>query len=203
MERKDLFFMLLGQELASEGFQYNKAKSRFIKKCTNNEYIYSFDSSTGFMSFEPHFNILIGEVEDVKKKAWNKLYKKFVSVGNSKRYLLPKEERENCWSWTDTEEAVKKAVIKEADFYYSFTKEYYSTYSGIPFLDAHLNSSPNETRLIAYNQIHTSFLAIIVAYLTNNPNIADLIPFYKAIVKKVNSVYITEFELLEHYIARV
>ena len=198
MSMKELFFNLLGEELSKEKF-YRKG-NKFLKKEGANEYIYNIDGSTGFLSFEPDFAILIESVEDIKKKAWGKSYRKFVSVGRTKRYLLPKEQSDQCWSWTDTEAAVFKAVSKEMEFYHSFLKQYYEQYSNINFLDELLNSEPHEHRVIAYNNIQTSFLAVIVAYLTENSKLPELIPFYKAVVQKFNKEYLPEFEMLEKHL---
>jgi len=195
---KELFFSLLGNELGKEG--YHQKGNKFIKKDNGNEFIYNIDGSSAFLSFEPDFAILIQSVENIKKKAWGKSYKKFVSAGRTKRYLLPKEKSDQCWSWTDTQEAVYKAVKKEMEFYYSFVNNYFQTYSNIEFLDNYLNAEPDEKRIAAYNQIHTAFLAIIVAYLCKNPRLPELVPFYKAVVQKFNVNYIPEFEMLEEYI---
>ncbi len=70
MSTKELFFNLLAEELSKEKF-YRRG-NKFLKKEGPNQYIYDIDGSTGFLSFELDFAILIESVEDIKKKVWGK-----------------------------------------------------------------------------------------------------------------------------------
>lgn len=198
MDRKKIFFELMEKELVKEGFIYKAGINGFIKKEQQNEYIYKFEAWPYFAQILPHYEIFIHSVEDIKKKAWGKLYKKSWSIGNVKTYFISNPS--DSTSWTDTVDHVHIAVKNEIDFYYSFVKEYYMKYSDIKFLNNELNLEPSESKRIAYNHIHTSFLAIIVAKLSNNPNLHDLISFYRPIIRKHNTSYMVEYELLEKYL---
>lgn len=195
MNNRELFFSLLGAELAKEGFEYKKSINGFSKKENGNEYLYEFEIWPQFMQIDPNYRILIKEVEQVKKKAWGKFYRKFESVGDYKYNLLPKEETST--HWTDTEEAVRIAVQKEIDYYYSDLKEYFRIHSDINFLDRHLNDEPNKFRIVAHNSIHTSFLAVIVAKLSDNDQLPKLISFYKNLI---SPEFMEEYKLLSEYI---
>ncbi len=199
MDRKQLFFALLGDELDKRGFSYKKSINGFSKKEGGNEFLYIIEEAPFFLQIEPDFRILLNSVEKFKRKAWGKLYEKFASVGNTKRSLLPRQSVEECHSLTDTHGAVITAVKKEIEFYELFVKKYFIQYSDIDFLDGLLNSKPDRFNVTTYNPIHTAFLAIIVAKLTFNPNFDNLIPFYREVVNSFNKNFNEEFELLVKY----
>ena len=102
--------------------------------------------------------------------------------------------------WPDTEPNIIKTIKEEVQFYFSVVKKYFRSYSDVNFLDRELNTSPNENRILSYNPIHTSFLAIIVDRLANNAKLPDLICFYKTIVEKHNIAFVEEYDLLEKYL---
>ncbi|MBN8667468.1 MAG: hypothetical protein J0M30_08180 [Chitinophagales bacterium] len=196
MDRKQLFFTLLGDELNKHGFSYKKSINGFFKKENGNEFLYIIEEAPFFLQIEPDFRILLKSVENFKRIAWGKLYDKFASVGSTKRSLLSKQRVEECHSNTDTKEAVLSAVKKEVEFYESFVNNDFIQYSDIGFLDGLLNSNPDRFNVTTYNPIHTAFLAIIVAKLNFNPNFDNLIPIYREVVNSFNKNYNEEFELL-------
>jgi hypothetical protein len=203
MERKELFFSLLNEALVKEGFEYKKSIKGFSKTENNIEYKYTFEIWPHFMKIDPSFDILIKQIEDIKKKAWGKLYFKVATVGEYKRDMYRSKfipiDFESI-SWTDTEEAVRKAVKKEIEFYYAYLKDFYMKFSDISNIDKFLNSEPYEHRVLCYVQENTYCLAIIVAKLNNNPNLKNLIEFYKPLYFKQNQGNLTKFELLESYL---
>lgn len=199
MDRKQLFFTLLGEELDKRGYTYKKSINGFFKKADGNEFLYIIEEAPFFLQIEPDFRILLKSVENVKKKAWGKLYEKFASVGSAKRGLIPRHSVEECRSLTDTRGAVLSAVKKEIEFYEFFVDKYFIQYSDVVFLDGLLNSKPDRLNVTTYNPIHTAFLAIIVAKLTFNPNFDNLIPFYREVVNSFNKNFNEEFELLVKY----
>ena len=197
--RKEFFFKLVENELSKNGFKYLKAKNQFVKKEGDNVFIFAFDTWDWFYRVELNLKIIIGEIETIKKKAWGKQYDKFVTIGRTKSYLLPKPGDGS--SLTDTEENVKNAAKTEIDFFYSFAKNYFVQHLDYKYLDSLLNTNPNEELLyIAYNPIHSSFLAIIVSALTKNPDLEKLCDFYRQIVQKHNDAYIEEYDLLVQYL---
>lgn len=198
MDRKELFFTLMNKELRGEGFVFKKSKNSFVKKENENEFIYKFEGWPYFAQVLPHYEIIIKVVEDVKKKAWGKLYKKYLSLGSTKAYLV--KDSSDGTSWTDTEEAVRNTVKDEITFYHSFAKGYFKDYSNLSFLDKRLNDKPDGWNVIAYNHAWNSFLAVIVAKLNNNPRLLELIEFYKPVVQKYTPNYLEEYELLEKYL---
>ncbi|HEV8270608.1 MAG TPA: hypothetical protein VGQ04_04840 [Chitinophagaceae bacterium] len=199
IDRKTLFFDLLQKELNQEGFVYKKAKNQFVKKDEmGNEFIYEFNIWPQFKMIEAGFRILIKQVEDVKKKAWGKLYSKFESLGKEKPYLT--KEPSEGHSWTNTEENVRLAVKKEIDFYHSSLKGYFSKHLDLKYLDKVLNTIPGEELYISHNAIFSCFLAIIVAKLVNNPDLDSLFPIYRAVVEKFNGNYLNEYDLLQKHL---
>lgn len=202
MERRELFFNLLGSELVKDGFEYKKSLNGFSKKENNNEYRYRFEIWPSFIQVEPKYYILIKEVEDIKKKFLGKEYQRWYSLGCMKGDFINKKNTETT-HWTDAEATIRIAVQKEIDFYYSDLKPYFNKYSDIKFLDEHLNVEPYEHRVIAYNHADTYILAIIVAKLNNNPKLRQLLHFYKPLYMKHNLGEVKEYELLEKYIIQL
>lgn len=195
-DRKALFFDLLSAELVKEGFVYKKSKNQFTRKDeSGNEFIYGFNIWPQFNMIEASFRILIKEVEDIKRKAWGISYDKFESLGKEKSYLtnVPSEGH----SSTNTEENVKEAVRKEIEFYYSHIKNYFKKHLDLKYLDKILNTRPGEELYIAHNPIFSSFLALIVAKLTHNPDLNNLFPVYRKIVEKFNAVFLDDYDLLQ------
>ena len=200
MDRKELFFTLLDEEFSKEGFKYLKSKNAFVKKEKGNEFVFAFDLWDQFYMVESKLNVLVGEIESIKKKAWGKLYDKFVSLGRVKSYLIDKPSEGQVL--TDTEDNVRKAVKGEIEFYQTFAKSYYYRALDYKYLDEKLNLNSGEELYLAHNPIHTSFLAIIVAKLTGNEKSSELFDFYRSIVLKFNEVFIEEYDLLVDYLKK-
>lgn len=198
INRRDLFFELLGEELSKEGFEYKKSLNGFSKKENGNTYVYTFEIWPMFFQIDPKFRILIKEVQEVKKKVFGKGYNNLFSVGNHKHQMIPKEE--SSTSWTETEADVRKAVKREIDFYYSNIKEYYKKFSDVKFLDEYLNTKPYEYRCVAFNFEDTYKVAIIVAMLNNNPKLKELIDFYKPFYKTYNQGNTQDYDQLAEYV---
>lgn len=199
MERKEPFFKILNNRLSKDGFEYKPNRNCFVKKENGNEFTYRFEAWPAFMQILPHYEIVIKSVEDIKKKAWGKGYKKYWSVGQTKFYVTGKP-LPSATMWTDTEQAIVKSANEELAFYDSFVKTYFQNYADVAYLDKELNTNPDENRIVAFNNIHTSFLAIIVAGLTNNPQLPGLIDFYRPIVQKRNAAFLEDYELLAAYL---
>lgn len=200
MDRKSLFFELINEGLEKEGFKYVKSKNRFVKIDKGNEFVFAFDIWDHFYMVQTKLNVLVDEIEKLKRNAWGKRYDKFVTLGRVKSYLI--EKPSDGVVLTDTEENVRKAAKGEIEFYHSFAKLYYSKALDYNYLDRKLNSNPGEELYIAHNPIHTSFLAIIVAKLTGNEKLSELFEFYKGIILKFNKAYIEEYELLVEYLEK-
>lgn len=201
MDRKSLFFELINESLEKEGFKYLKNKNAFVKKDQGNEFFFGFDLWDHFYMVESRLDVLVEEVEKIKKNAWGKLYDKFVTLGRVKSYLIEKPSEGVVL--TDTEENVRKAAKGEIEFYHSFAKFYYARALDYKYLDKKLNSNPGEELHIAHNPIHTSFLAIIVAKLTGNEKLPELFEFYRGIILKRNKSFIEEYELLVEYLKKI
>ena len=200
MDRKMMFFNLINETLANEGFKYIKSKNSFVKKESGNEFIFAFDIWENFYMVESKLNILIGEIENIKQKAWGTGYDKFVTLGRVKSYLISDPSKGIVL--TDSEENVKKAAQGEIDFYYSFAKKFFVENLNYDYLDKKLNTSPGNELYLAHNPIHTSFLAIIVAKLVNNKEIESLFNFYREIILKFNNAFIEDFDLLVAYLTK-
>ncbi len=198
MERKELFFKLLNDEFSKYGFKYIKSKNRFTKKENGNEFIIEYETWSYFFSIQTHLEILIGEIEKIKKNAWGKSYNKFVTVGNSKTGL-----KKGLIEKTDTEEKVIKVVKNEIVFYHSFAKNYFKQHIDYMYLDEILNTNPGKAYNLAYNPIHTSFLAIIIAKLVKNKKIDELIIYYRKDILRVNNKFIDKYDLLVEYLKKM
>jgi len=197
MNRKEIFFDLLNAELGKEGFAYIAPKNSFVKKVATGEYEYRFEAWPAFSQVLPKYEIMINAVEEIKKKAWGKSYKKSWSLGHDKKKA---DGLVSAISPTYTVEDVQVAAKEEISFYHSFVKGYFKAYSDIEFLEKKLNSTPDGWKVIAYNHAHNSFLAIIVAKLTNNPKLPELIEFYRPVVKKYTESFTGKYELLAQYL---
>jgi hypothetical protein len=201
MTRRELFIHLMGKHLNNEGFNFVKRKRAFIKKENGNEFMYQYESDTLFLMVQIDFRILLKSVEHIKKEALGKLYDKFESVGINKMDMFPKDKFRDGLHDTETEEQVYIATEKEIIFYNSVVKEYFHKHSDISYIDKYLNENPNESKILThYNQAHTCFLAIIVAYLVGNLKINELIEFYRKLVIKSNDQYLKKFDLIKEYI---
>ena len=201
MARKELFFELINKELEKEGFRYVKTKNAFIKKEGGNQYIFSFEIWYDFHSVEPKLAVLVDEIEKIKKKAWGKLYQKYVTIGRGKSYLI--ENSDDGISSTQTQDEVRAAASKEIAFYFSFAKDYYNRATDYKYLNETLNNNPGEELYLAHNPIHTSFLAIIVAKLvsTEESRMLELFETYRKVILKFNDVYIKKYDLLVTYLS--
>jgi len=198
MERKDFFFKIIGEELTNDGFKFIKSKNGFIKKENNNEFLFYFTLWSPFFAEEAHIDIIIGEIEQIKKKAWGALYKKYITIGTHKSLL--KEYLGEGIVKTDTDEKLNSAAQGEIHFYYSYAKEYFKKHLDYNYLDQLLNNRPGEELFLAYNPIHTTFLAIIVAKLNGNIQFEELLSFYREIIIKHNFNYLEEYDLLSNYL---
>lgn len=198
MERKEYFIEELGKYLIKEGYEFKKSKKQFVKKTDVFTVIYAFDFSEYFYMYETVIKIEINIIENIKKKAWGKLYKKFVSVGQVKTYII--KDGTGHLIVTDTEEKVINAIQEEKMFYENYVVKYIQNMTDIYYLDNLLNKEPGKELFIAFNPIHTSFLAIIVAKLVSNPNIDILFNEYRKLIIKHNEHFIEEYDLLVSYL---
>ncbi len=198
--RKSYFFEALNDFYKSKGFVYKKSRNSFVLKesSTKNEFIISYEIWPYFAQVEASYEILLQDVEKIKKGAWGKEYRKFVSVGIQKSYLA--SDYSLGISLTDTHKNVKKAITNEIDFWKTKVKVYFSMYSNISFLDEILNNDIGKNLYVAYNPVHTSFLAIIVAYLNQRPFLEEVIAFYSNVVDLHNPAFQNDFKVLANYI---
>jgi len=197
MDRKKLFFDLLDSELGKEGFAYIAPKNAFVKKVATGEYKIRFEAWPAFSQVLPKYDITINEIEEIKKKAWGKSYKKSWTLGHDKKEA---DGLVSAISPTYTVENVQLAAKEEIAFYHSFVKAYFENYSDIGFLEKKLNTTPDGWKVIAYNHAYNSFLAIIAAKLTNSPKLPELIEFYRPVVKKYTESFMEKYELLAKYL---
>lgn len=198
MTNKELFFQTLQDRFAGEGFVYLKSNDRLVKKESGNEYIINFNIWPLFLQVEVHYKILIKSVEDIKKKAWGKQYSKFESVGIPKRRIVSNPS-EGIF-WTEKREDILKAASSEFSFYNSVSKIWFEDNTNIFYLNKKLNEKPGSELFLAHNEIHTSFLAIIVAQLTENSNYNSLTAFYRTIIERVNPHFLEDYDLLHAYL---
>lgn len=200
MNRKELFFRLLEEELSKEKFKYFKSKNAFIKKENGNEFIFEYDLWDDFYMVESKLNVLIGEIENIKKMAWGKIYNKFMSLGRVKSYLIDDPTKGQVL--TDTKNNVIKAVKVEITFFHSFAKKYFIEALDYSLLDKKLNLKPGDELYLSHNPIQTSFLAIIVAKLVGNENLISLCEFYRGIILKFDDAFVDDYDLLADYLIR-
>lgn len=198
MTRKELFFHLLENEFSKHGFKYFKSKNKFLKKNNDDEYIIDYEVWPNFIQVEANFKIVIKKIEDIKKKAWNDEYVKFISVGRQKSYLI--DDPDSATSWTDTEKNIKKSVSDEVNFYVSHGRQYFEEKSDLVKLNQLLNANPGEELYLAYNPFQTIYLAIIVAKLNDHPKLSELYGIYRNIIENLNSSFLNRYDKLVSYL---
>lgn len=199
---KEIFIGNLAEKLTPVGYKYVNSKNRFIRKDSGNEYIYSFEFFTSdSIRYEPSFRIKLKEIQDIKKAAWGNLYDSNYdySVGTDKASY---ENTGGSGYRIGTEKEAIERAEKEYLYITTVVSEYFTKYSDIGFLNNMINSEPGEELLVNGGHIPTCFTAVIVAYLVNNPNLEELIVFYKEIVKKHNELFIEEYDLLRDFLLR-
>lgn len=197
--RKAVFFGKTEKFYNSIGFKFRKSDTSFFKKDSQgNEFVISYEVWPSFMQIEPSYEILIKDVEDVKRKAWGKSYKKFCSIGRQRAYLL--ENPSDSTSWTDTIANVEVAINREKKEFYEIAEKYFSKYVDLSVLNEKLNSNLGENLDITYNEINGSFLGVIVAFLVKNNNLIEIINYYEAVINRINPNYNSDFNLLKKYI---
>lgn len=201
MESKEFFLEELGKFLLIEGFEFRKSKKQFVKKTDTFTIVYGFDFSEYFYMYETVIKIDIHEVEKIKKKAWGKLYRKLATVGQVKTYII--SDGKAHLIVTDTQDKVIKALEEEKLFYKNYVNPYIERMTDLNFLDQLLNLEIGKELFVAFNPIHTSFLAIIVAKLVSNPNIEILFNEYRKLVEKHNAHFIEEYDLLVNYVSNL
>ncbi|MFY0602200.1 MAG: hypothetical protein JXR03_21165 [Cyclobacteriaceae bacterium] len=194
MTRKDFFFKELEERFEELGFKYLKSKNHLVRKSDGNEFIIGFNIWPMFAQVEVHYRMILKDVESFKKSAWGKLYDKYESVGVNKNRLT--SDPSKGMYWTDTESNILKAAESELHFYERVTEEWFQSHTNIAYLDNKLNTEPASELYLAHNEIHTSFLAIIVAKLNQNPELDKLKTIYRSVVEKRNSNFLIEYDLL-------
>ncbi len=206
MERKELFFSLLNKELSKDGFKFVKSKKIFRKKENGNDFFIEYETWPYFFAIKTHYYIFLKEVEKIKKKAWGEIYQRYYTLGDTKQDIEK----------TDTEKKVIEVAKKEIKFYHSFLKDYFKKNSNYEHIDKTLNEIPGKNLHLSFNEILTSYLAIIVAKLTNNPKIEELFVFYRNVIislkneklfSKTQEEYIDEsivkYDLLVDYLRKM
>lgn len=202
MKRKELFFHLLQDELAKEGFKYLKSKNALVKKEDKNEFIIGYDLWPQFYRVELNLKVILYDIEIIKKRALGKLYDRFATIGSTRSYLGDDSPKEGS-ILTESEQDTRDAVKSELDFYHQFVKGYFKKLLDYKYIDQKLNSEPGKELYLAYNPTDTSILAIIVAKLVGNEKIEELFVFYRTIVLKFHKKLVNEYDLVVNYLKKM
>jgi hypothetical protein len=199
MTRKEIFYAHLTPFLEKESFKLKR--NDFVKEVNKDVLKITFDIWPDFSQIEPSYRILINDVEQVKKKALGKRYYRHISAGHN-RYVVSGRKHEESDLDTETEKLALESAEREIIFYMSTVKDYFRDYSDVVFLDDILNTVPGSKLDAAFNEVDTSFLAIIVAYLCRRKTLKELIPVYREKVELGNKYHnrLPDFDLLAEYV---
>lgn len=199
MTRKELFYSQLNVFLQTEDFEL---KSRgFVKKSGKNRFLIEFTTWPAFYQAELSYKCLIAEIEQVKKNAFGKAYTRRFSLGRN-RFQMSGRDVEMAILRTETEEDVIQSVKEEIVFYKEKVSAFFDKSTDFVYLDNLLNNEPGKVLDIALNSIDSSFLAIVVAHLTERRNMKEILDVYGRIIKRDNSNWLSEFEMMSDYVLR-
>lgn len=193
--RKEIFFNELNLFLKDEGFSYKKSKNSFVKNEEYGTLEIGWDCAIYFHSVDLFANIYLKDVENLKKKAWGDLYRKYSTLGNNKYYL----SGEKPFIETGSLEEVKIAIDTEIRFYKSFLKSYFSKYSNLLVINQNLISEFEKGNIMNYNVIQTIFTGMVIsALIDNRTDFINKMSFFR---KKMDDIsWKQEFEILESYL---
>lgn len=191
---KQVFIETLKEGLEPLGFKYQSSKSQFSKKEGNREYTYKVNFSGGHCDI--YINILLPEVEAIKKAAWGSDYERFASVGDN----LLNIARDRNLIYIDDEASAKERAQSEIEFFKSFVLGYYEKHSDTVYLDHLVNDEPGLHPFVCYNLIESGFLGLVVSYLHRRERLEELIRYYRKVVETHNTQFLDEFERLVAYV---
>lgn len=162
----------------NDGFRFVKSKKTFKKTDGKNELSVRYQFYSG-VSIECTYGMSLAMVENVKKNAWGKLYKKDLSIVNE-RYNLPGNiDTESSFLLLDeyknevSEERVLEAIKYEKKMYLEYGKYFFEKYQDLNEIDKFYNvdnfiDDPRGTLVKSDDRFVT--LSMISAAIVQNPN---------------------------------
>lgn len=161
----------------NDGFHYVKSKKTFKKKDGKNELIIRYQFFNG-LNMQCTYGIMLSAVEELKKKAWGKLYIKDYSILNDRAYLPGNIDAESSFLLIDDNDKISEqhlidAIDYEKKMYSEFGRGFFSKYQDLKVIDQFLNGAKikdNSFSSLAKSTDRYFALSVISAAIVQNPD---------------------------------